>query len=257
MGQPVRYETAAGVATIALDRPARRNAIDAAAAAALREAFERFEADGDSLVAILTGSGEQAFCAGMDLAAFTAGEGPAIFGGRGGFAGFTHLPRTKPVIAAVNGAALAGGCEIVLACDLVVAAENAQFGFPEVTRGLFAAAGGVLRLPRLIPRAAALELLLTGDPIDARAALALGLVNRVVPAAELLESARSLASRIAANAPLAVRETLALARSVFALPELVLQARNDEAWARVAASEDAREGPRAFVEKRPARWTGR
>ena len=220
--------------------------------AALRAATARFEADHDALVAILTGSGDRAFCAGMDLKAFAAGEGPAILEGPGGFAGFTHAQRTKPVIAAVNGAALAGGCELVLSCDLVVAAEHAVFGLPEVKRGLFAASGGALRLPRLIPRARALELLLTGDVIDARTALELGLINSVVPLSQLLAAARELALRICANAPLAVRETLALARAVFSLPEEQLQARNDAAWARIAASEDAREGPRAFAEKRPA-----
>jgi enoyl-CoA hydratase/carnithine racemase len=257
MGETVLYEVAGGVATLTLDRPAARNAVDAATTAALHAAMGRFEADAGALVAILTGSGDRAFCAGVDLRAFGAGEGPAILEGPGGFAGFTHRPRTKPVVAAVNGAALGGGCELVLACDLAVAAEHALFGFPEVKRGLFATSGGALRLPRLIPRAAALEMLLTGEPVDARTALGFGLVNRVVPAARVLETARSLALAIAANAPLAVRETLALARAVFALPEAQLQARNNEAWTRVAASEDAREGPRAFAEKRPAVWKGR
>lgn len=253
----VRWEIADRVATITLDRPARRNAIDAAMTAALRAAFDRFEADDDALVAILTASGERAFCAGMDLKAFAAGEGPAILEGPGGFAGFTHCPRTKPVIAAVNGAALAGGCEIVLACDLVVAADHATFGLPEVRRGLFATSGGVLRLPRMIARARALELLLTGDVIDAPTALAFGLLNRVVPPGRLMETARDLALRICANAPLAVRETLALSRAVFSLPEDQLQARNNAAWARIAASDDASEGPRAFAEKRPAIWKAR
>jgi len=257
MAHTVRYETRDRIAVVTLDRPEQRNAIDASMAAALRAAADRFESDDDALVAILTGSGEKAFCAGMDLKAFAGGEGPAILAGPGGFAGFTHHPRTKPVIAAVNGPALAGGCELVLACDVIVAAEHATFGLPEVKRGLFAAAGGVLRLPRLIPRARALELLLTGDVIDAQTAFELGLINRVVPLAALLETARDLARRICANAPLAVRETLALARAAFALPEEQLQARNDAAWARIVASEDAAEGPRAFAEKRPAAWKAR
>ena len=257
MSQTVRYEVNSRIAIVTLDRPAQRNAVDAAMTAALRAAMDRFEADPEALVAILTGSGDRAFCAGMDLKAFAAGEGPAILEGPGGFAGFTHYRRTKPCIAAVNGAALGGGCELVLACDLVVAAEHARFGFPEVTRGLFAVSGGVLRLPRLIPRARALELLLTGDLVDAKTAFELGLLNRVVPQGQVLPAARDLARRIGANAPLAVRETLALARAVFALPEEHLQARSDAAWARVAASEDAREGPRAFAEKRPAVWQGR
>ena len=257
MPQAVRYEVSDRIATITLDRPDQRNAIDAGTTAALRSAMDLVETDREVLVAILTASGDRAFCAGMDLKAFANGEGAAILEGPGGFAGFTHYPRTKPCIAAVNGAALGGGCEIVLSCDLVVAAEHARFGLPEVTRGLFAASGGVLRLPRLIPRARALELLLTGDVIAAGAAYDLGLINKVVPHAQLLKTARDLALRISANAPLAVRETLALARAVFALPEEQLQARNDAAWARIAASEDAREGPRAFAEKRPAVWKER
>jgi len=257
MSQTVRYEVIDRIATITLDRPAQLNAIDAATTAALRATMDRFENDREALVAILTASGERAFCAGMDLMAFANGEGPSILEGPGGFAGFTHYPRTKPCIAAVNGAALGGGCEIVLSCDLIVAAKHARFGLPEVTRGLFAASGGVLRLPRLIPRAHALELLLTGDLIDAQTACDLGLINKVVPHGQLPETARALALRISANAPLAVRETLALARAVFALPEEQLQARNAAAWARIAASEDAREGPRAFAEKRPAVWKER
>jgi len=257
MPQAVRYEVSDRIATITLDRPDQRNAIDAGTTAALRSAMDLVETDREVLVAILTASGDRAFCAGMDLKAFANGEGAAILEGPGGFAGFTHYPRTKPCIAAVNGAALGGGCEIVLSCDLVVAAEHARFGLPEVTRGLFAASGGVLRLPRLIARARALELLLTGDVIAAGAAYDLGLINKVVPHAQLLKTARDLALRISANAPLAVRETLALARAVFALPEEQLQARNDAAWARIAASEDAREGPRAFAEKRPAVWKER
>jgi enoyl-CoA hydratase/carnithine racemase len=254
MAHTVRYELADHIAVITLDRPDQRNAIDAVMAAALRAAVDRFEAEPEAYVAILTGSGERAFCAGMDLKAFAAGAGPAILEGPGGFAGFTHHPRTKPVIAAVNGPALAGGCELVLACDLVVAAEHAMFGLPEVKRGLFSASGGALRLPRMIARAHALELLLTGDSIDARTALELGLINRVVAPELLLESARDLARRICANAPLAVRETLALARAVFSLPEEQLQARNDAAWARIKASADAAEGPLAFAQKRPAVW---
>jgi enoyl-CoA hydratase/carnithine racemase len=253
----VRYELADAVATITIDRPEQRNAIDAAVTRGLGAAMERLEADPVARVAILTGAGDRAFCAGMDLKAFASGEGPAIADGPGGFAGFTRRARTKPVIAALNGAALAGGCEIVLACDLVVAADHAVLGFPEVRRGLFAASGGAIRLPRAIPRARALEMLLTGDPVDAAAALALGLVNRVVPAAELPRAARELALRICANAPRAVAETLAVAGAAFGLPDGELWARNDEAWRRTLATEDAREGPRAFAEKRPARWQGR
>jgi enoyl-CoA hydratase/carnithine racemase len=254
--RPVGHHSADGIVTITLDRPERRNAVDAATTAALREAMDRFEADGEARVAILTGAGDRAFCAGMDLKAFLAGEGPEIIEGRGGFAGFTAYPRTKPVIAAVNGPALAGGCEIVLACDLVVMAEHATLGLPEVKRGLFAASGGALRLPGMIPRVRALELLLTGDPVDAATALALGLVNRVVPADGLLAEAMALAARIRENAPLAVRATLEVARAA-AGPSSKQWRASDAAWARIAVSEDAREGPAAFAEKRPPRWRGR
>lgn len=256
MAEVVTYESADGVATITLRRPEQRNAVNAAVTAALRAALDRFEADAACLVAILTGEGDRAFCAGMDLKAFAAGEGPAIIEGRGGFGGFTAYPRTKPVIAAVNGAALAGGFELVLGCDLVVAAEGAVFGLPEVKRGLFAASGGAMRLPAMIPRARAMELLLTGDPIDAATALALGLVNRVVPAERLMETARELAGRICGNAPLAVRESLAAARSACDPAEPDWR-RNDAAWHRIAATADAREGPLAFAEKRPPRWQGK
>lgn len=256
MNQIVRYEAAGGIAVITLNRPERRNAIDAAMSDALREAVDRCEGDPLVRVAILTGAGDQAFCAGMDLKAFLAGEGPAIIEGRGGFAGFCCRSRSKPVIAAVNGPALAGGCELVVACDLVVMADHARLGFPEVTRGLFAASGGALRLPAMIPRVRAMELLLTGEPVDAATALALGLVNRVVPAPRLLEEARSLAERICANAPLAVQATLEVARMACG-PDERLWRSNDELWRRVARSEDAREGPAAFAEKRPPRWHGR
>lgn len=256
-GQPVRYEAAGHTVVITIDRPEQRNAVNAAVTERLLAAMDRFESDGEAWVGILTGAGDRAFCSGMDLKAFSAGEGPAIVEGRGGFAGFTTYPRRKPVIAAVNGAALAGGCELVLACDLVVAAESAIFGLPEVRRGLFAASGGVLRLPRMIPRVRALELLLTGESVDAATAHSLGFVNRVVPSMDLMGASLGLAGRICANAPLAVRETLALARGVFALPEDQLWRENDAAWGRISASEDAREGPQAFAEKRPPRWTGR
>jgi enoyl-CoA hydratase/carnithine racemase len=252
----VLYAVDNGLVVVTLNRPERRNAIDAAATAELREALDRFEADERLRVAILTGSGDRAFCAGMDLKAFAAGEGAAIIEGRGGFAGFTAYPRTKPVIAAVNGAALGGGCEIVLACDLVVAAEGAVLGLPEVKRGLFAASGGALRLPAMIPRVRAMELLLTGDTVDAATALGLGLVNRVVPAALLLDEARALARRISANAPLSIQATLAVSRAATG-PSEALWSTCDSEWYRIARSEDAREGPAAFAEKRPPRWRGR
>jgi len=252
----IRFAPDGDLAVITINRPERRNAIDAATAAGLREAVDRLEADERLRVGILTGAGDRAFCAGVDLKAFAAGEGAAIIEGRGGFAGFTAYQRTKPFVAAVNGAALGGGFELVLACDLVVAAESAVFGSPEVKRGLFAVSGGALRLPLMIPRVRALELLLTGDSIDAATALALGLVNRVVPAARLLEEARVLARRISANAPLSIQATLAVARAATGPSEAHWSACDSE-WYRIARSEDAREGPAAFAERRPPRWRGR
>jgi enoyl-CoA hydratase/carnithine racemase len=252
--ESVHYQMSDHVATITLNRPEQRNALDAGVAGGLAAAMTRLEGDPEAWVGILTGAGDRAFCAGMDLKAFAAGEGPAIVEGRYGFAGFVGFPRTKPMIAAVNGPALAGGCELVLACDLVVAVPEATFGQPEVKRGLFAAAGGAFRLPRTIPRVRAMEILLTGDPVDAATALELGLVNRVVPRGELMAAALELARRITANSPQAVRETLALAREAHSLGDAELWWRNQAAWARTVASEDAREGPLAFAEKRPPRW---
>ena len=206
---------------------------------------------------ILTGSGDKAFSAGMDLKAFAAGEGDSIIGAPGGFAGIAKREFPKPIIAAVNGSALAGGCEVMLSCDLVVAAEHATFGIPEVKRGLIAGAGALIRLPKRLPAAVALELALTGDPIDARRAFALGLVNRVVPADRLLEEALILAERIAENAPMAVRYSKEVVRRAGDLPEAEGWRINDEAVAVVFSSADAMEGPVAFAEKRSPVWQGR
>ena len=168
-------------------------------------ALDELAEDPDCWVVVITGSGDKAFSAGMDLKAFSSGEGGDIMGASGGFGGITQRDFPKPIIAAVNGSALAGGFEIMLSCDLVVAAEHATFGIPEAKRGLIAGAGGLIRMPKRLPMAVALELAMTGDPIDAERAYALGLVNRVVPADALLDEAMALAERIAANAPLAVR----------------------------------------------------
>jgi enoyl-CoA hydratase len=207
-------------------------------------------------VAVLTGEGST-FSAGADLKVLAAGRGTELSAEPGGFAGFVRYPRTKPVIAAVRGFALAGGTELVLACDLVVAASDAAFGLPEVTRGIVATAGGVFRLPRLLPRARALELILTGERMGAEEAHRLGLVNSVVPAEEVLATAQRLAERICANAPLAVRESLAIARTAFDLSEEEGWRRSAEASTRIRQTEDAQEGPRAFAEKREPRWVGR
>lgn len=256
MADEILYDVTGRVATITLNRPDQRNAVSPELATAFAEAMARYEADPEVWVAVLTGAGPN-FCAGADLKAIAAGRGAELSVEPGGFAGFVRYPRTKPVIAAVRGFALAGGTELVLACDLVVAAEDASFGLPEVTRGIVAAAGGLFRLPRAIPRARALELIMTGDRLGAAEAERFGLVNRLAPADDVLAQAHALAERICQNAPLAVRESLALAREAYEVTEDQGWRRSAEAMDRIRKTEDAMEGPRAFAEKRPARWSGR
>lgn len=255
-GDEVLYEVEGHVATLTLNRPAQRNAVSPELTVAMDAAMHRLEDDPDVWVAVLTGAGGN-FSAGADLKAIAAGRAHALSTDVGGFAGFVRYPRTKPVIAAVTGFALAGGMELVLACDLLVAADDASFGLPEVTRGIVAAGGGMFRLPRAIPPARARELLLVGGRLPATEAHALGLVNRLVPADDVLPTARGLADAICANAPVAVRETLALARAADDIDEPEAWRLSGEASRRVAQSEDAKEGPRAFAEKRAPKWTGR
>ncbi len=243
------------VAVVTLNRPAARNAINAEVAQALHAAVDQTERDADVWVVVLTGAGADVFCAGADLKEVAAGRAEGLFTAYG-FAGFVDAERRKPWIVAVNGKALAGGCEIVLACDLVVASSASSFGLPEVSRGLLAAAGGLYRLPRALPRNIAIELIVTADSLDAQRAAALGLVNHIAAPDELLNAALELAARITRNAPVAVRESLQVARRVHDLDETNLRALTGECRDRVRASEDYREGPRAFVEKRAPRWTG-
>ncbi|MCX8497064.1 MAG: enoyl-CoA hydratase-related protein [Akkermansiaceae bacterium] len=244
------------VAVVTLNRPASRNAINAEVAQALHSIVERTEADPDVWVVVLTGAGVDVFCAGADLKEVAAGRADSLFT-EYGFAGFVYANRRKPWIAAVNGKALAGGCEIVLACDLVVASSEASFGLPEVSRGLLAAAGGAFRLPRALPRNVAIELVITADSLDAQRASDLGLVNRVVAHDQVLVEALALAARITRNAPVAVRESLQVARRVHDLDEISLRELTLACRDRVRASEDYSEGPLAFIEKRAPRWTGR
>src|ERR1019366_754195 len=204
-----------------------------------------------------TGPGDKAFGGGMALKAFAAGEAGDIMGAKGGFGGIAQRDFPKPIIAAVNGSALAGGCEIMLSCDLVVAVEEAKFGIPEVKRGLMAGAGALIRLPKRIPPAIALELALTGDPIDAHPALALGLINRVVPADRLMEEALALAGTIAENAPLAVRASKRVMKQAGELPDAEGWAISNAAMPEVFGSADAMEGPVAFAEKRKPNWSGK
>jgi len=250
----LRVERHDRVLVLTMDRPEARNAMSLAMAHEIADALETFDADPRLSVAVITGGGGT-FCAGMDLKGFARGERPVVEGR--GFAGIVRRPPSKPIIAAVEGYALAGGFEIVLACDLVVAAEDARFGLPEVRRGLTAAAGGLLRLQHRIPYHLAMELVLSGRMWPAPEAAAVHLVNRLAPSGGALAVALELAEEIAANAP------LALAASKQVLVESVdwpLAERFDRQEAYVdpvRRSDDAREGAAAFVEKRPARWTGR
>jgi enoyl-CoA hydratase len=252
----VRFEILDRIGLMTIDRPEARNAVDGEVAQAVEAAIDRLEADDALWVGIITGT-PPAFCAGADLKATRAGTGKSMFTKRGGFAGFTARERTKPVIAAVDGPALAGGTEIVLACDLVVASFRATFGLPEVKRSLVASAGGLFRLGRKVPFNVAMECALTGDPITAARAYELGLANIVCPDDKAVEAAVSLGRAICANAPLAVRESRDVMLSATAAPDEVGWQRSRAALRRVQASDDYLEGLTAFAEKRSPRWKGR
>jgi enoyl-CoA hydratase len=242
------------VLVLTLNRPESRNAINLALAHAIAAALEAFDADDDLRVAVLTGAGK-GFCSGMDLKGFSEGESPSL--PERGFAGLAQRPPAKPLIAAVEGFAVAGGCEIALACDLIVAAEDARFGLPEVKRGLIASAGGLIRLPQRIPYHWAMELALTGESLGAQAAERHGLVNRVVPPGQALATALELAREIAANAPLAVMASKEIVQKSRDWPQERMFELQGPLALRVGGSADALEGARAFVEKRAPRWSGR
>lgn len=243
-----------GITVITINRPEARNAVNKAVAEGVAAALDALDRRDDQVVGVLTGAGGT-FCSGMDLKAFLAGERPVVEGR--GLCGMTEAPPRKPMIAAVEGYALAGGCEIVLACDLVVAAEDARFGIPEVKRGLVARAGGLLRLPQRIPYQIAMEIALTGGFLEANQAYSFGLVNRITERGGALDGALGLAGEIAANGPLAVRVTKEIIAGQAEGPVTDGWARMLELSAPVFTSEDAEEGPRAFAEKRAPRWTGR
>lgn len=248
----VRHESR--VAVITINRAHAKNAVTRAVSEGIAAALDELDRRDDLSVGVLTGAGG-CFCAGMDLKGFLRGERPSIEGR--GFAGLTEAPPRKPLIAAVEGYALAGGCEIVLACDLVVAARTARFGIPEVKRGLVAAAGGLLRLPHRVPEQIAMELALTGDMITATRAYEIGLVNRLTEDGQALDAALDLAARIAENGPLAVLATKRVIKEHGQWPEAERFARQRQIIDPVFASQDAQEGARAFAEKRRPDWRGR
>ena len=251
----VDFEVMGRIAIITLNRPEARNAVSQQLAEDLEAAIDRLESDDGLWIGILCGNGP-AFCAGADLKAIASGEA-RLTTKRGGFAGLVRRARTKPLIAAVEGPAVAGGTEIVLSCDLVVASTTARFGLPEVKRSLVANAGGLFRLPRALPRNVAMELALTGDDLDADSAFRHGLVNRLVQPGEALGVAMELADAINANAPLAVRASRKVVLAAHLLEDEEAFQMAADATRDVVGTEDFREGPRAFVEKRAPRWTGR
>jgi enoyl-CoA hydratase len=249
----VELERRDHIALLTLNRPEARNAVSPEVSETMATLLDEIEADADLRAVVLTGRGE-VFSAGADLKVVAQGRANDIARGKGGFAGIVTRNFPKPLIAAVNGPALAGGFEIVLSCDLVVAADTARFGIPEVKRGLMAAAGGLIRLPKRVPLAIALELAMTGDPIDAPRALSLGLVNRVVPAAAVVDEACALADGIGENSPIAVRLSRQLVREAAEMPEADGWQRTNELAVQIFASGDAVEGATAFAEKRKPVW---
>lgn len=258
--EAVTVETRGNVMLITINRPEARNAVNRFVHEGVGDALQAADEDPEIRVVIVTGAGDKSFCAGADLVALSRGESLAPDDktkAAWGFAGIVSHAISKPVIAAVNGMALGGGLEITLACDLAVAVDEAKFGLPEPKRGLFAAAGGVFRLPEQLPKKIAMEMILTGDPIDANRALELGLINAVAPREQLLDTAFALAERIAVNAPLSVQASKRMAQGISGGKV----AREEAAWAQnrdetkiVFTSEDSREGPKAFAEKRAPVW---
>lgn len=253
MSEQVLVSVANGVLEVTINRPEAKNAMTKAAAEAIAEAMDRLDADTDLRCAILTGAGGT-FCSGMDLKGFLSGEYPVA--GNRGFGGLTSWTPKKPVIAAVDGYALAGGMELAIACDMIVASKGAKFGIPEAKRGLVAGGGGVVQLPRLLPRPLAMELALTGDPITAERAHELGLVN-VVTDGPAIEGARELAQRVAANGPLALIASKGIIRDSWGWADEDVLPKQGPYIAHVFASEDAREGATAFAQKRKPEWKGK
>ncbi len=261
MSDIVMYETRGRTAVITLNRPDARNAVNGDVAEAMEAAIDRLEADDDVWIAVLQANTEgqknPVFCAGADLKAINSGDAARLATERGNFAGFVYRERKKPVIVAVDGLATAGGCEIVLAADLVVATTRSAFGLAEVKRNLIAGAGGLFRLPRAIGKSAAMEAILTGEPIPAQRAYELGLVSRLVEPGDATAEAVRLAEQIAANAPLAVWESRRVVLASEYEDDDTLISMTNAAMGKVMKSEDLKEGLTAFIEKRAPNWTGR
>jgi enoyl-CoA hydratase len=252
----VEFEQRGPFAVVRINRPEARNAVNGAVAQGIEEAIDKIEADDGIWVGIITGE-PPVFCAGADLKEINSGNAAGLATAKGGFAGIVQRERTKPIIAAVDGPALAGGTEIVLSCDLVVASSTAAFGIPEVKRSLVAAAGGLFRLGRKIPLNIAMELALTGDPISAELAHHHGLVNRLCEPGHALEVATALAEQICANAPVAVRESRKVVLEATNAPDELGWKMSAEGMANAMSSADFSEGLTAFIEKRPPQWKGR
>jgi enoyl-CoA hydratase len=252
----VIFERQGRCAILTINRPEAGNAVNAAVAAGIEEGIDQLEGDDDLWVGILTGV-PPVFCAGADMKELQRGSAGGMFTERGGFAGIVARERTKPIIAAVDGPALAGGMELVLAADLVVASRRSTFGLPEVKRSLVAGAGGLFRMPRKIPQNVAMECAVTGDPIPAARAAQFGLLNELVDDDGAVDAALALADRIIANSPLAVRESRRVLLATIHLDDDEAMAVSNEALGTLIQSTDFREGVTAFVEKRPPRWLGR
>lgn len=251
----VLTELKEGVLIVTINRNERRNAIDPATSAEMEAIFNEAEKNPEVRAIIITGAGERSFCAGEDLAAFDeSGECQTIMAH--GFAGITERLSTKPIICAANGTAVAGGLEIALSCDIIVAAEHARFGLSEVKVGLLATSGGLIRLPNRIPRNIAAEMCLTGTLIPAQRAYEVGLVNHVVPKEELMDKAMEIAQTIAANAPISLRLTKEIFHIAGQTSFEDAQRFCNRCWDYVEKTEDAKEGPQAFLEKRKPDWKG-